>query len=43
MKKEELWKEWLRLHLPSIRLGLGEKELAEEMQQFIERKNFMEI
>ena len=37
MQKEELWKEWLRLHLPSIRLGLGEKELAEEMQQFIER------
>ena len=37
MQKEELWKEWLRLHIPSIRLGIGDQELAEEMQEHINR------
>lgn len=37
MRTEEVWKEWLRLHLPSIRLGLQDNALADEMQEYIDR------
>lgn len=37
MRTEEVWKEWLRLHIPSIRLGLEDVFLADEMQECIDR------
>ena len=38
LRTEEVWKEWLRLHLPSIRLGIKDDALADEMQDCIERQ-----
>lgn len=38
LRTEEVWKEWLRLHLPSIRLGIKDDALADEMQEYIERQ-----
>ena len=38
LRTEEVWKEWLRLHLPSIRLGFKDDALADEMQDCIERQ-----
>ena len=37
MRTEEVWKEWLRLHIPSIRLGLHDNALADEMQEYMDR------
>lgn len=38
MRKQEQWKEWLRLHIPSVRaLGIGEDKLIDEMQAAIDK------
>ncbi len=39
MKKQEEWKEWVKLHIPSIQaLGDGQEELVEEMRAMLGRK-----
>ena len=43
MRTEEVWKEWLRLHIPSIQAIGGEKALVQEMQSAYERPRLERI
>lgn len=40
LKTEAAWREWLSLHLPSIKSLNGEEDLAEEIQNLLDRPKF---
>lgn len=38
LRTQEMWKEWLRLHIPSVRAVVHDETLAAEMQSAIEKE-----